>query len=288
MVDIDVTADEVASGVMTAEHVATAVEALRTDGFVILNDIVDTAHLDVLHERMLADLVALQERPDAPYNWHPGNVQQDPPPFPPYLFRDVLVNDMVICVTKAVLGPGIKNVMYGGNNALPSDKRQPVHVDTGHLWPANVLECAHPPAQLVINVLTVDVSPANGSTEIWPGTHRDLSIGAGDDIKIDPETVEKRRAEAPPIQSTFRRGSALIRDIRLWHAGMPNRTDEPRPMIAMIHSCGWMETGLPLRFPRGTEDFLAHPELTQAAQYVDEPIDHIHATHGFQYEPDSA
>src|SRR6188472_2797704 len=174
MVSIDVTGDEVASGVMTAEHVAVAVEALRTDGFVIVNDIVDPAHLDVLHERMLSDLVELQQRPDAPYNWHAGNVQQDPPPFPPYLFRDVLVNDMVICITKAVLGPGIKNVMYGGNNALPSDRRQPVHVDTGHLWPANVMECAHPPAQLVINMLTVDVSPANGSTEIWPGTHRDV------------------------------------------------------------------------------------------------------------------
>ena len=58
-------------------------------------------------------------------------------------------------------------------------------------------------------------------------------------------------------------------------------------MIAMIHSSGWMETGLPLRFPLGTEELLAHPDLNQAAQYVDEPIDHIHATHGFQYEPDN-
>jgi hypothetical protein len=68
---------------------------------------------------------------------------------------------------------------------------------------------------------------------------------------------------------------------------MPNHTDEPRPMIAMIHSCGWLQTGSPLRFPRGTEDLLAHPELTQAARFVDEPIDHIHATQGFQYEPDA-
>ena len=48
-----------------------------------------------------------------------GNVQQDPPPFPPYLFRDVLLNDMVIAVTTAVLGTPVKNTMYGGNTAMP-------------------------------------------------------------------------------------------------------------------------------------------------------------------------
>ena len=47
-----------------------------------------------------------------------------------------------------------------------------------------------------------------------------------------------------------------------------------------------METGPRCCSRRGTEELLAHPELTQAAQYVDEPIDHIHATHGFQYEPE--
>ena len=72
----------------------------------ILNDVVDPAHLDVIHERMLADLVELQQRPDAPYNWHAGNVQQDPPPFPPYLFRDVLVNAWSSASPRPSSGPG--------------------------------------------------------------------------------------------------------------------------------------------------------------------------------------
>ena len=242
MITIEPTEQERATGVLSDEHRRVAAEALRTDGLVVLSEVVDPAHLDLLHERMITDLAALQARPDTPYNWNAGNLQQDPPPFPPYLFADVLLNPLVIAVTSALLGPGLKNVMYGGNTALPGDQRQPVHADVGQLWPLDVLDVAHPAAQLVINVATVDVSPANGATELWPGTHRELGVGVGDDIKIHKALLAARRAVAPPFQPTMRRGSMLIRDIRLWHAGMPNTTSEPRPMIAMIHTSSWLES----------------------------------------------
>ncbi len=283
MITIEPSEQERATGVLSDENRRAAVEALRTDGLVVIADVVDPAHLDLLHERMITDLAALQARPDTPYNWNAGNLQQDPPPFPPYLFADVLLNPFVIAVTSALLGPGLKNVMYGGNTALPGDQRQPVHADVGQLWPLDVLEVAHPAAQLVINVATVDVSPANGATELWPGTHRELGVGVGDDITIDSELLAARRAVVPPFQPTMRRGSMLIRDIRLWHAGMPNTTSDPRPMIAMIHTSAWLETGAPLRFPIGTEAFFAHPLLTTAARFTEEPIDHIAAPHGFEF-----
>jgi phytanoyl-CoA dioxygenase PhyH len=285
MITIDLTPEDRAAGQLVGDRLRTAVEALRTDGLLLLADVVDPAHLDVLHERMLADLDAFRARPDTPYNWNPGNLQQNPPPFPPYLFADVLLNPYVISVTSTVLGPGVKNVMYGGNTALPGDQRQPVHSDVGHLWPIGSLEAPHPPAQLVVNLPTVDVSPQNGATELWLGTHRELGVGVGDDIKIPPDLLERRRAIAPPFQPTFRRGSALIRDIRLWHAGMPNRTDHPRPMIAMIHSSAWLETGEPLLFPTGTESFFEHPVLRTAARFTDDPIDYVAEPQAFEYEP---
>jgi hypothetical protein len=275
----------VATPPLLPEQVSAAIEALRTDGFVILPDVVDTAHLDVLHERMVSDLAALRARRDAPYNWTAGNIQQDPPPQREYLFADVLLNEQVIAVTSTLLGPGLKNVMYGGNTALPSDARQPVHADVGQLWPLEMLEGPPPPAQLVVNVPTVDVSVENGSTEIWPGSHRELGVGVGDEIEVPLDPLEARRAVAPPIQPTIKRGSVLIRDIRLWHAGMPNHTDQPRPMIAMVHSSSWLATWSPLVFPAGTESFFDHPVLTTVATFTDEPIDHINAPTGFAYEP---
>ena len=285
MITIDLMPEDRAAGQVLGDGLRTAVDALRADGLVLLNDVVDPAHLDVLHERMIDDLDAFRSRPDVPYNWNTGNLQQDPPPFPPYLFADILVNPYVISVTSSVLGPGVKNVMYGGNTALPGDQRQPVHSDVGHLWPIEHLEAPHPPAQLVVNVLTVDVSPENGATEIWPGSHRELGVGVGDDVKIAPDLLERRRATSPPFQPTFPRGSVLIRDIRLWHAGMPNRTSEPRPMIAMVHTSGWLETGDPLVFPTGTESFFDHPVLRTAARFTNERIDYVAEPHAFEYEP---
>jgi hypothetical protein len=119
MISIDVSEDDRAAGRLTGDALRTALDGLSTDGFIVLNDVVEPTHLDVLHERIVADIEALQARPDAPYNWNPGNLQQDPPPFPPYLFADVLLNSFAISVTSAVLGPGLKNVMYGGTPPCP-------------------------------------------------------------------------------------------------------------------------------------------------------------------------
>ena len=282
MVIVAVSPDEVAAGTLTPEHLETAVSAVLEDGFVVLEGVVSSASLDALHERMVADIALLQARDDAPYNWNAGNLQQDPPPFPPYLFKDVLVNDCIIQVTSAILGGGVKNTMYGGNTALKSTERQPVHGDTGHLWPR--LTVAHPPVHLVVNIPTVDVSPENGSTEVWPGTHKDTTLTADKDIKVPSEVLEARRAVCPPIQPSYRRGSALIRDMRLWHAGMPNRTEIPRPMIAMIHVPHWLESGFPLVFPKESEGWFTHPTLRTCARFVDGPIDHIRAPHGYEYE----
>src|SRR6266542_18936 len=104
---------------MPPEESAAAVAVLRRDGFVVLEGVIDVAHVAVLRERVLADLPQILAREDAPFNWHTGNVQQEPPPFPPYLFRDVLLNDRVIAVTKAELGAGVKNAYYSGNTAMP-------------------------------------------------------------------------------------------------------------------------------------------------------------------------
>ncbi|MGZ0148116.1 phytanoyl-CoA dioxygenase family protein [Kribbella sp. WER1] len=264
-----------------AEAVRGAVEALRSDGIVVLAGVVAVEHLEVLHGRMVSDLELLRARADAPYNWTAGNIQQDPPPFEPYLFEDVLLNPWVIAVTSAILGPGIRNVMYSGNTSLPSDTRQPVHADVGHLWPSEAMEVAHPPAQLVVNVPTIDVSAENGATEIWPGTHRDLTVGVGGDIEVPLGALEARREISPPVQPEIRRGSVMIRDVRLWHAGMPNHTDRPRPMIAMMHVSHWLEAGTPLEFPVASQSFFEHPVLTTAARFTEQQTDHIYRSQGF-------
>ena len=82
---------------------------------------------------------------------------------------------------------------------------------------------------MVVNVPVVDATPANGSTELWPGTHLDTTRALNDgDIKLPPAIEERLRAECKPLQPNVPAGSVLIRDMRLWHRGMPNLT-EPAP-----------------------------------------------------------
>ncbi|MGV3613809.1 MAG: phytanoyl-CoA dioxygenase family protein [Fimbriimonas sp.] len=273
MVDIAVRPDERAQGFLDAGRHAEAVRALREDGIVVLSDVVSLESIAALRERSLEDTRLLLARKDTPFNWNVGNLQQDPPPFPPYLFRDVLVNDVVISVTKAILGAGLKSGFYSGNTALPSEARQPVHADEGQLWPD--LEVAPPAHSLVVNVPLVDMGPENGSTEMWPGTHLDTEVTfQSGNIEVSAARLEARRAVSPPLQPVVRAGSMVIRDIRMWHAGMPNRTQSPRPMIAMIHSVAWWPAGR-LTFAEGSQAYLEHPDLRWQVDYTDAPIDHI-------------
>jgi hypothetical protein len=281
VIELEITASEKKEGHLTPERIQEAVSAVRNDGFVVLHNAIDTAHIAVLRERMLADVEQIMALDEVPYQFYDGHLQQDPPPFAPYLFGDVLVNSFAVDVTQAVLGKGVKNTFYSGNTCLPNDTRQPLHVDIGQLWPS--LPQAHPAYALVVNVPVVDMTPENGSTELWPGTHLDTTISDGD-IKIPDDALEHMRAQTQPLQPSVPAGSLLIRDMRVWHGGMPNRTDTPRPMIAMIHWARWWNAGKPLLFAKGSEEIFADSPLETIAEFVDGPIDYINRNKKYDYK----
>jgi hypothetical protein len=105
---------------------------------------------------------------------------------------------------------------------------------------------------MVINVPLISMMPKNGSTEIWLGTHAETTIadqeGAHGDRasgRIKPGLLEARKKVRPPCQPVVKKGSVIVRDLRLWHGGCPNLSDEPRVMLAfsrfpcrLWHGCG--------------------------------------------------
>jgi hypothetical protein len=282
VVELTLTEAEKRHGHLEDARLEVAVRAVREDGFVVLHQAIEPAHIAVLRERMLEDALHIEKLEHVPFQFRTGHLQQDPPPFPPYLFRDVLVNAFAVDITHALLGDGVKNSFYSGNCCLPNDNRQPLHVDIGHLWSG--LQKAHPAHALVINVPVVDMTPDNGSTELWPGTHLDTTRAMGDgDIKIPDEVLERVRAEVQPLQPSVPAGSLLIRDMRLWHCGMPNRTQIARPMIAMIHWPRWYNTGSKLQFAKGSEAIFVDERLHTEAEFTDEPIDYIGRNRQYDY-----
>ena len=177
--EIEVTEEEVAREVLSDGHLREAVGAIRRDGFVILNGVVAHGHLDVLREQMAVDMDLILKAEGVPHNFVKGNVQQDPPPFAPFVFRDVVANPWAVQVTKAVLGAGVFNRSCSGNTNVPGSLLQPVHVDERQLWPN--LEVAHPAAQLAVNIALDEVTEENGSIELWPGSHLDTHQVWGND-----------------------------------------------------------------------------------------------------------
>ncbi len=262
---------------------AQALECLRRDGAVVLADALDPTPVVRLRDRMLADLVALRERVDAPYNWNQGNIQHPPPMDADWLIRDILVNELAIQVTQALLGKPVLG-LYTGNTAMAgSTCRQPVHTDFGHLWPAS---CGLAPAQgVILNLPLVDMDDRNGATELWLGSHRDPHMQEGGPNEVPTDLIERRRLTDPPVRACAQAGSILLRDVRLWHAGMPNPSSSPRPMVAMAHWCSWYQGAGELVLPLGAESVLGHPVLGLRARYVDGPIDHLGAGQAFAYAP---
>ena len=69
----------------------------------------------------------------------------------------------------------------------------------------------------------VDVSEANGSTELVPESHRS-----------DMEPL-------PSVVMDLPAGSALLFDYRLYHRAIPNRSQEVRPILYATVARDWFE-----------------------------------------------
>ena len=282
---IQITPNEIDRRQLTAEHLAQAVESVRQIGFVILGQVIPTPLLDLLFERMLTDLNTLLNASDhvLPVNFVPGHLQQDAPPFAPYVFPELVANPWVIQVTHALLGSGVKNTYFSGNTNLPGSAIQPVHTDGQQLWIHQ--QAAHPAAALIINVAPLKVSEENGSIELWPGSHHEMVITPdSSSIKVQLPDLGRREKISPPVRGNTEKGDVLIRDNRLWHRGVPNHSEQPRPMIAMIHRTGWYNSGAKLKFQLGCESAFEHPVLDANAEFVDEPIDYLFRNRPYDYQ----
>ena len=167
------------------------------------------------------------------------------------MYTDIWANGPAAAVLSNLLGPNPSVNYVNGNTALGNFD----NVSIKRVHEFFTFNHALFPFAIVTNYYLVDVSPANGSTELWLGSHRDTTFadhrGCFDDPKdedhrelelgILEECLEERRTWAPPIRPTIKRGSVILRDLRLWHAGLCNPAPEPRIMLAFVHTPCWYQ-----------------------------------------------
>lgn len=219
------------------ESMRDAMLALHRDGVVAFENAVDLGHVDTLNARMLEDIPEYLRRTTTKYDPNAGgNISQTPPLLPGFMYHDIYDNIFAIAVISNILGPNLEMRYLRGNTAIShATGRQAVHADAN-------FDHVKFPFGFVVNVMMVDTTPANGSTEMWLGTHTHTTIAdhnAPDVGTIKESLVEERCKLHPPIYPSMKRGTLIVRDLRMWHAGMANSTAIPRIMLAMVYFPVW-------------------------------------------------
>ncbi|KAL3417346.1 phytanoyl-dioxygenase family protein [Phlyctema vagabunda] len=255
-----------------------ALEAFHRDGIVILQDAISHESLDHLHSQMTRDAEVLASSANPHFNHDKAarNLSQQLPLTREYLHENIWANPHASAVLECILGPRPQLAFAGANTALPNGTgRQAVHSDAyfRHLDFTFGVE---------VNIFLTDASSENGATEVWPGTH----VGYNHDHQvpgtrgwIKKEILEQRaRRFGPPVQPFVPKGGLLLRDLRMWHAGMPNRTLCPRIMLGFVYFPVWYQTPMRLTFPRKAKRALRSWKKIDAisvAEFVEGDVEHL-------------
>jgi len=222
-------------------------ERVRTDGWAIVEDAIDAALVDDIHDDLLrlerdlgvvpADNAFEGRHTTRIYNLLVHGA----------LYERIPVHPNILPIVEQVLDAGLLVSSLSSIAIGPDETPQPIHADD-QLIP---LPKPHPP--LICNTMwaITDFTEENGATRVCPGTH--LSDRS-------PDFVGHHES----IAAEMHKGSVLVWVGSLWHGGGANTTDERRVGIAMNYCAGFMrqqenqQLGIPLetvrRFPRRLQE----------------------------------
>jgi ectoine hydroxylase-related dioxygenase (phytanoyl-CoA dioxygenase family) len=236
-------------------------------GFVILCGIVDKTILDKLRNKLEEDTAFLLSR----INWDSkgqffGHISQAMPISKEHIYSDIVKNPMIIQITRRILGKGLHCHFYNCNANIPGSGTQPLHRDAPYLDPDPI----NPTISVIVNIPTIDVKKINGATEVWPGTHRILGS-----TRISEEAQKDRLSIEPPIRLETLKGDVILRDPRLWHRGVPNKSDKVRHLIAMVHSKWFYQNDVRLRVSKNALNSFNDSELITRLEMVPDDYDYL-------------
>lgn len=84
---------ELESKQLSPQNLEKALTALHKDGLVVLENVIPLSQLEALNKIMVADAKILSSRgDDSPFNYHKGNIQQDPPLTDDLFFPDIYLS----------------------------------------------------------------------------------------------------------------------------------------------------------------------------------------------------
>jgi ectoine hydroxylase-related dioxygenase (phytanoyl-CoA dioxygenase family) len=248
-------AEERARGRLSTENLARALRTLRETGMVVVEDMYERSWVAELRaafdeelERHIAARGGLEGIKATTFGTN--HIGMHLPLTPPFAAPRILANPVAVQVMAAALGNDLRCSFYHSNTAYPGSGTQDVHRDTGPVF-GSELQVPTPVVHVVLNLPLCDFTVENGCTEVWPGTH--LIVDA---VPEDGQAAQlhERVTEMASLRTTIPAGAIAIRDLRLWHRGMPNRSQEIRTMLAIVYQRSWAAPPKLLNIPRRTWD----------------------------------
>lgn len=149
-------------------------------------------------------------------------------------------------ILQALLGDDFVLHAFGAISAFPHAPTQPLHIDHPRLFPeSNALDAFFPPYAIHLSIPLIDLNEKTGTTAIWEGSHRkNLTDLQKPEKKLKKELEKnKKQDEKEPLKGASlpytNLGGCLLTDFRLYHRGMQNQTDRPRPFLYMVFCRSW-------------------------------------------------
>jgi ectoine hydroxylase-related dioxygenase (phytanoyl-CoA dioxygenase family) len=231
---------ELDNGELLPETVELAANLIKVNGYVVFERVLPKMQVEQLNQQYLDILEPyLKEHyeevyyPKNGFNDGTNHIRLYLPFEQPFIDESIIAHPFVTAVLDQLLGEDCVLHYFATNTSLPGGQKcQPVHADTSSQFGDR---CAVnlPISNLVVNFPLVDTHENNGPMELWPGGTHLLP-----DYWYGPKAYNKAKLaeHMHSVKAFMPAGSIMIRDDRMWHRGTPNKSDQPRPNIAMIYA----------------------------------------------------
>jgi len=259
---------EDARGAMLGEETLARLDAtFRADGIAVLQNVIPREILDTIAARLDFDaahqvfdagraMLAAEDRTPSNENLEDGapassfagdaemlglHLELGLPRTSEFVFPEIVSNQIIEQVVARLLGPCFVRY-YNGNTACPGSGCQPLHMDGGGWSVKDSSEAAaaglawpHEPLKLSVNFGVDDMTPENGSTEVYLGSHIDTRAANVEAHAAGLQELAEMRASegCGPSQVVVPKGGVVFRDLRVFHRGVPNTSALPRHMMCV-------------------------------------------------------
>jgi hypothetical protein len=235
--------EESKAGVFSSRTLEKASYCLRTDGTLIVEDIVGQKLIQDAREAFFQRYHRYldgRKHHDARQVGE-GRVMITVDLEPPFERRELVANPWLLPLLNAAFDGDFVLGAFGVVCSLPGAGPQGIHQDGGDIFPQATLNRLLPIVAVTVAFPLIEMNDVHGTTALWPGSHRDDKLASAE------------KGHEPLV----REGSCVFWDYRLRHGGTPNRSEVSRPLLTMTYCRSWFvdpknyHQQAPLRAPKG-------------------------------------